>query len=255
MWDRITDWLGLNRHSPYVSKYLERANFKTSIYMSVVVMALEIWMLIRTFVLYVVKGDRTYGLDWIMPHVYAYCILLTSAGALFIFSVRYIRNKTDNGRLGLAILIVFSVIAIVFGMYISSVSYAEGRQILTFLTMDLFVCTLIVWRPYISFLTIGGTFIIFYEICLKVKGVFVVGDQINYFCYFVFAVMISISIYHQRIEEAKKAEGVETREQADFLLEIGCERLQGYLFGKPMMIDELKAKIANGEYRISDEVL
>lgn len=210
MWDRITEWLGLKKHSPYVSKYLERANFETSIYMSLVVMALEIWMLIRTFVLYVVKGDKTYGLDWIMPHVYAYCILLASASALFIFSIRYVRNKTDNGKLGLVILVIFSIIALVFGMYISSVSYAEGRQILTFLTMDLFVCTLIVWRPYISFLVISSTFLIFYEICLRVKGVFVVGDQINYFCYYVFAVMISISIYFQRMEEATKAERLES---------------------------------------------
>ena len=59
----------------------------------------------------------------------------------------------------------------------------------------------------------------------------------------------------ERIGMRTLAEGVETREQADFLLEIGCERLQGYLFGKPMMIDELKAKIASGEYRISDKVL
>lgn len=209
MGKRIKKWLGFNKHSEYVSKYLERANFNTSIYMSLVVMILEIWMLVRTFVLYVIKGDTTYGLDWIMPHVYAYCILLISASELFVFSIRYVRNKTDNGRLGLAILVIFSIIALIFGMYISSVSYAEGRQILTFLTMDLFVCTLIVWRPYISILVISSTFLMFYEICLRVKGFFVVGDQINYFCYYVFAVIISISIYYQRIEEATKAESLE----------------------------------------------
>lgn len=209
MWERIKNWLGFNKHTDYVSKYLERANFKTSIYMSVVVMVLELWMLIRTFILYVVMEDRTNDFKWIIQHVYSYCILFTGAFILFIFSVKYVRHKTDNGRLGLAILIMFSIIAIGFGMYISSVSYAEGRQILTFLTMDLFVCTLIVWRPYISFMTIGVTFLVFYEICLSAKGSFVVGDKINYFCYFVFAVMISVSIYHQRVEEAKKAEGLE----------------------------------------------
>ncbi|MCR5129279.1 MAG: EAL domain-containing protein [Lachnospiraceae bacterium] len=47
------------------------------------------------------------------------------------------------------------------------------------------------------------------------------------------------------------AEGVETREAADFLNEIGCERLQGYFFGKPMPAEELQEKIASGEYTVS----
>ena len=34
------------------------------------------------------------------------------------------------------------------------------------------------------------------------------------------------------------AEGVETREQVDFLTSIGCEKLQGYYYGKPMPYEE-----------------
>ena len=41
-----------------------------------------------------------------------------------------------------------------------------------------------------------------------------------------------VSIGHQ-LRLLVAAEGVETREQAEFLREIGCDELQGYLFGRP----------------------
>lgn len=41
------------------------------------------------------------------------------------------------------------------------------------------------------------------------------------------------------------AEGVETQTQADFLLAIGCEQGQGYLFSKPLPPDELERWIVN----------
>ena len=34
------------------------------------------------------------------------------------------------------------------------------------------------------------------------------------------------------------AEGVETREQADFLSELRCDNLQGYYFYKPLSIED-----------------
>jgi EAL domain-containing protein (putative c-di-GMP-specific phosphodiesterase class I) len=36
-------------------------------------------------------------------------------------------------------------------------------------------------------------------------------------------------------------EGVETEEHYEFLKKIGCEKAQGYYFGKPMPMDETKA--------------
>lgn len=48
-------------------------------------------------------------------------------------------------------------------------------------------------------------------------------------------------------------EGVETDEQAKFLEEVSCGRLQGYLYGKPLSYDELLEKIQKGEYNIADE--
>ena len=38
-------------------------------------------------------------------------------------------------------------------------------------------------------------------------------------------------------------EGAETKEQVDFLSDVGCERIQGYYYGKPLPYDELMAHL------------
>ena len=50
-------------------------------------------------------------------------------------------------------------------------------------------------------------------------------------------------------------EGVETKEEADFLQAIGCGRLQGYLFGKPYKLEDFNNKIQSQELKLSDHIL
>ena len=50
-------------------------------------------------------------------------------------------------------------------------------------------------------------------------------------------------------------EGVETMEQAAFLEEAMCGRLQGYLYGKPLSYQDIMEKIKNGEYSLSDDII
>ncbi|MCR4842712.1 MAG: EAL domain-containing protein [Eubacterium sp.] len=54
------------------------------------------------------------------------------------------------------------------------------------------------------------------------------------------AILSSIMSMADLIHMDTLTEGVETEEQAQYLSEIGCQRLQGYLFGKPMPLDELR---------------
>lgn len=53
-------------------------------------------------------------------------------------------------------------------------------------------------------------------------------------------ITIAIIDMANRLQLQICAEGVETREQADFLISRGCQQLQGYLFGRPLPLQELK---------------
>ncbi len=57
------------------------------------------------------------------------------------------------------------------------------------------------------------------------------------------AIMTSTITMAKDIDMMTLAEGVETQEQVEFLKGIGCEKLQGYFYGKPLPIDEFFAHI------------
>ena len=40
------------------------------------------------------------------------------------------------------------------------------------------------------------------------------------------------------------AEGIEQREQVDFLASLGCDMIQGYYFAKPMPVAEFEVRMA-----------
>ena len=58
-----------------------------------------------------------------------------------------------------------------------------------------------------------------------------------------------------RINMLTLTEGVETKVQADFLNRVGCTRLQGYLFGKPIPKEALYDRIEKGELVVSAKQL
>ncbi len=49
-------------------------------------------------------------------------------------------------------------------------------------------------------------------------------------------------------------EGVKNEACADFLTKIGCDRLQGYYYSKPVPIDDIYKMIAEGKFEISDVI-
>ena len=68
-------------------------------------------------------------------------------------------------------------------------------------------------------------------------------------------ILNSIVRLAEQVDMKTLTEGVETEEQAGFLVEIGCERLQGYLFGKPMSRNAVNEALRDHTLEISEEFL
>ncbi|MCR5789551.1 MAG: EAL domain-containing protein [Lachnospiraceae bacterium] len=206
MGEKIKELIGLKKNSPYVESYLRNANIKSSIYMSTVVIVLEIWMILRVLIKYIILSDTSRDFAWIVQHMYSYFILLTMGILMLLYAIKYLKTKGKVSKsLGNGLIIAFSAICLGFGIYISVLDYAGSKQILTFLTMELYVTCLLVWKPYVSFIILGFTFELFYLICSNMTE-FQTGDKINLFMFWISILMTSVSIYRQRHDEGTKEE-------------------------------------------------
>ncbi|MCC6095164.1 MAG: EAL domain-containing protein, partial [Eubacterium sp.] len=66
------------------------------------------------------------------------------------------------------------------------------------------------------------------------------------------AIVTSIVTMSKRLGIHTLAEGVETQEQADFLRQIGCERIQGYFYGRPVQGPLIRSTLVENGLQIEN---
>ena len=263
--------LGFEKTTRYERDYLYDMSLRTAIYMSTIVIGLEIWMIIRFIVKYSIP--RQYTLLQSIESMRSYFILLVTGLIMFFYAINYTittnKRRHENGYttvkrktkiFGNIMIIAFTSICLYFGVITSISDLRKGYQIICFMTMIMFTACLLIWRPYISLLMLIGSFMVFgylgnleiADVVLKgnpelvgagesvvfetlgsksgelfmnameatsdeaayffkwlAKPCMQKGDIINLVTFFIALAMISISIYMQRLTEARKDEGLE----------------------------------------------
>lgn len=199
--------LGLESYTPAIKKYIDRSNAISGIYLSVVVIALELWM-IGMVVCTVLFGGEERTAYWIVSHLSSYVLLLLSAVSVLVYSILNLRQKTSSTVVGRAIRYSFAVICLLFGIYIGYMDYEKGRQAFAFVTMLVFVFGLFLWRPLMATLFLSASTVVFLCICNRIAPVSG-GMKINTFTLWISLLMMTINIYNQKMAEAKKDESLE----------------------------------------------
>ena len=125
-------------------------------------------------------------------------------------------------------------------------SYAyEHKQIICFLMMSIYVACLLIWKPYVSVVILGTIFLGFHIILTQVGNFggrrVPEGDEVNYITFFISLAMICISIYDQRISEAKKDEELELLATKDTLTNLWSFEYFNTLVARKIKDEQLKA--------------
>lgn len=298
---------GFEKLNDYEKGYLHDANIRSSCYMGVIVVLLEIWMLVRQthfkiipkyqaggdffqllvkytskywlflliglgimlFCLFQKKKTLSKGRFLSLMIVGVLCILYTAVITLETFIkpndsitpvmagimnamlitiyvllfaigvtivsyalVRYLKKKNAAVFEHLAI-ILFTLVCLAFGIYVSYSDFWDGKQIICYLTMVIYVGCLLIYRPYITILILVASFGSFYGILLTfqngmtfhsqevmISGVletYISGDSVNYVTFLISLATICFAIYHGRLNEAKKSKALEKSAEEDSL--------------------------------------
>ena len=215
--EALKKYLGINQKTPYICDYFYATNMKSSVYMSLIVVVLEIWMIIRmTRTILATPPDIVKPFFYYFQKYYInYLILLLAGSSMLIFSIRFFKGKKDPPVIGTIIKWTFSFISIYFGITISYNDYAKGEQILTFLTMELFVVCLLIWRPLTSFFILSTSYLVFYFMIDTIEAPnshelgTTMATQINMFTMYLSTLLFSFANYNRTISQAKKDENLE----------------------------------------------
>ena len=219
--EKIRNFLGLNKHSDYINRYFDESNIKSGVYVSSVVILLELFM-ISSVIIRQLSPETRRSAYWLATHLTCYSLLFCSALALFIYSVRHIKKISTNRKLWEVLKYIFSIISIIFGIYISFMDYKKGEQFITLMTMTIFVFCFVVWRPIYSMLLMGATYGIFFFICDHFLPA-TYATKVNLSIVFISILMSAINAYRQKFNEAQKDEKLEHAQSILLKLSISDE--------------------------------
>lgn len=207
MFDKIKKYLGLGKESEYVKNTVNVANIKTSLCLAVMIVIFEMGLLLKTVSVYMfTHRDKS-----LMANQIILCVVLIAVGCVvLIYDIVYLVRNKGSLKLGAILRLVFSLICIAFGIFVSSRDYAKGEQILTFVIMISSVTCLMTWKPWVSFIILSGAFGFFY---MAMGGEKEVPDitAVNLLMFYVFTLVTSFNLYFSKYAISEKDESLEEK--------------------------------------------
>ena len=158
-----------------------------------------------------------------------YASILVFHAATIVAAITKYKGRKMDWLHSITIISIFALVLLIFGIKVSygdftsmknGVANPDYKQIICFLTMAIYVACLLIWRPYLSVAILG---VVFYGFYFMLKSFdqsirhFPDGDEVNYITFFISLAMVSISIFNQRIIEARKDERLEHLAKVDDL--------------------------------------
>ena len=205
--EKLKHFFGIGKHSDYINEYFDKSNIRSSLYVTSVVLVLELSMMINVFLRQFNEETRR-STEWFVIHFSCFTVLFFAALVLFVYSIRHLKKLSEKRYTWEIIKYIFSVIAIAFGIYISLLDYKKGEQFITLMTMTIFVFCFVVWRPVYTIVLMSVSYGLFFILCNKFLPA-TYATKVNLTIVFITILMSAMNAYHQKLKEAQKDERLE----------------------------------------------
>ncbi|MBR4789316.1 MAG: EAL domain-containing protein [Treponema sp.] len=205
--EKIKHFFGIGKHSDYINEYFDKSNIRSSLYVTSVVLVLELFMMLNVLLRQFDEETRR-TTEWFVIHFSCFLVLFFAALVLFVYSIRHLKKLSEKRYTWEIIKYIFSVIAIAFGIYISLLDYQKGEQFITLMTMTIFVFCFVVWRPVYTIILMTVSYGLFFLLCNKYLPA-TYATKVNLTIVFITILMSAMNAYHQKLKEAQKDERLE----------------------------------------------
>ena len=165
--------------------------------------------------------------------VSVYVLLLVIGVTIVTYALVKYRKQKSILLLEHVAITSFTLVCLAFGVFVSYSDFWSGKEIICFLTMVIYVGCLLIYRPYVTLLILGASFLAFYRVLLTYQNglsfqdqeIFISGeahkiisgDSVNYATFFISLTTICFAIYHGRLNEAQKTKALEKSATEDEL--------------------------------------
>ncbi len=208
MFSRIRAWLGIDKRTQYVDNYFHAVNMRASIYMSIVVIILEIFMIVLRYE-EMHRNGINLNINYLWDNYQSFIIPLAASIIMLIVSALYMAGKKIPPFFASTVVWLFSAACIYYGMKTSYDDFNHGNQILIFLTMVIFVVCLLTWRPIMGLLILFAAYGLF---IYSIDGLDTLGktNLINLLIMGIATLIFCVSNYMAVRKQALKDEKLET---------------------------------------------
>lgn len=120
---KTAEFLGFKRNSPYVNAYIHKANIRSGVFMAAVVAILELWLIIRQHIKYIVPAVQkgTPYFKSLFDNTSLFWLLILLGLSMFLYCLFYLSNKKSKG------LMISVIVMSAIGIALCSLLPLESR--------------------------------------------------------------------------------------------------------------------------------